>query len=37
MGLQWSKDEDGYLTIDAPKTLVDSEDTCWVFKVAYSL
>jgi alpha-L-fucosidase len=37
MALQWSKDEDGYLTIDAPRTLVDSEDTCWVFKVAYGL
>ena len=35
--LQWSNGEDGYLTIDTPETLLDSEDTCWVFKVAYSL
>lgn len=31
----WSKDKNGYLRIDAPKPLVDQEDTCWVFKIAY--
>ena len=37
MALDWSKDNDGYLTVDVPRTLVESEDTCWVFKVAYGM
>jgi len=35
--LAWSKDKDGHLSIHAPKPLVELEDTCWVFKIAYSL
>lgn len=37
VALQWSKDKNGYLTINTPGALIDLEDTCWVFKIEYGL